>query len=284
MRREMSADPNMRAHGSRAAGWRARLSGISPFAVIEYGLIALVAVQAARLVWALATPLGPLGDWRPPASLNTPPPAGALGAFDPFFRLAEASGPAVVTGLNLQLFGVREDRATGRGSAIIGLPDGSQRSFAVGEELIPGVTLAEVGFDSVTIDRSGTREQIFLDQSQPAPAANPQGQSGQPQAPAPAPAATVPVPRVAAAPAAVPLQFAPRMSENQITGLLVSPGGDGGRAFRAAGFQPGDAIVAVNGQRVVSAQQAEAMLRAAGGSATLTVDRGGRNVQISVRF
>lgn len=280
MRLEMSADPNMRADAPRIGGWRARLSRISPFGIVEYGLIALVAVQAARLIWALATPLGPLGDWRPPAALNTPPPAGALGAFDPFFRLAETSGPAVVTGLNLQLFGVREDRATGRGSAIIGLPDGSQRSFAVGEELIPGVTLAEVGFDSVTIDRAGTREQIFLDQSQPAPAANPQGQSGQP----PAPAATVPAPTATAAPAAMPLQFAPRMTDNQVNGLLVSPGGDGGRAFRAAGFQPGDAIVAVNGQRVVSAQQAEAMLRAAGGGATLTVDRGGRNVQISVRF
>ena len=74
----------------------------------------------------------------------------------------------MVTSLNLKLYGVREDRATGRGSAIIALPDGRQLSFAVGEEIMPGVTLTAVGFDNVTISRGGTAEQIFLDQSPPA--------------------------------------------------------------------------------------------------------------------
>jgi general secretion pathway protein C len=148
----------------------------------------------------------------------------------------------------------------------------------VGEEIMPGVTLAEVGFDGVTIDRAGTREQIFLDQSEPAaPVAGAPGQT---------PAVTVPVPVPAAPPAAAPtpFQFAPRVSENQITGLIVSPGGDGGQMFRAAGFQAGDVVTEVNGQRVVSAQQAEAMLRAAAGNANVTVERGGRVTQIRVRF
>lgn len=258
----------------------ARLPRVTVFSAAELLLLALVAVQAARLVWALVTPVDPIGDWKAPAALTAPPAAGALGSFDPFFRLTEGAAPAVVTGLNIQLFGVREDRATGRGSAILQLPDGSQRSFAVGEEIIPGVTLAEVGFDSVTIDRSGTREQVFLDQSQPAPVTG-----GQPQA-QPVPAPTQAPPPVTATPTAqaAPLQFAPRVSENQITGLIVSPGGDGGATFRAAGFRPGDVITAINGQRVASPQQAEAMIRGAGDGATVTVDRGGRNVQISVRF
>ena len=68
-----------------------------------------------------------------------------------------AGGPVVVTSLNLKLYGVREDRATGRGSAIIALPDGRQLSFAVGEEIMPGVTLTAVGFDNVTISRGGAR-------------------------------------------------------------------------------------------------------------------------------
>lgn len=261
----------------------ARLPRVTVFSAAELLLLALVAVQAARLVWALVTPVDPVGDWKAPASLMAPPAAGALGSFDPFFRLTEGGAPAVVTGLNIQLFGVRQDQATGRGSAILQLPDGSQRSFAVGEEIIPGVTLAEVGFDSVTIDRGGAREQVFLDQSQPAPAAGGQPQAGQQIAPAPpvqapSPPATTPTAQAA------PLQFAPRVSENQITGLIVSPGGDGGATFRAAGFRPGDVITAVNGQRVVSPQQAEALIRGAGDGATVTVDRGGRNVQISVRF
>src|SRR4029453_15388546 len=92
----------------------------------------------------------------------------ALREFDPFFRLSGAAAPAIVTSLNLKLYGVTEGRAPGRGSAIIALPDGTQRSFAVGEDIMPGVALAEVGFDNVTIVRAGRREQIFLDQSEPA--------------------------------------------------------------------------------------------------------------------
>ena len=252
------------------------------FSALELALLALIAVQAARLVWALVTPLGPVGEWRPASTMNALPAAGALGDFDPFFRLQGGGGPAVVTGLNLQLFGVREDRATGRGSAIVGLPDGTQRSFGVGEEIIPGVTLAAVGFDNVTINRAGAMEQIFLDQSQPAQAAG-TAQPGQP--PAPAQAAPPPPPIVAtpAPPANAPLSLQPRVNNNQITGLIVAPGGDGGAAYRAAGFQPGDVIVAVNGQRVTGADQALTLFRQAGGSVTLMVDRGGRAVPVRMR-
>ena len=45
-----------------------------------------------------------------------------------------------------------------------------------------------------------------------------------------------------------------------VNGVIVSPGSDGGRAFSAAGFQPGDVIVAVNGQRVTSLEQARAAM------------------------
>jgi general secretion pathway protein C len=68
----------------------------------------------------------------------------------------------VVTSLPLTLHGVREDRATGRGSAIIATPDGQQNSIGVGEEIMPGVTLTGVGPDSVTISRGGVAEQLFL--------------------------------------------------------------------------------------------------------------------------
>ncbi len=37
-----------------------------PLAWVEIALLALVAVQLARLFWAIATPVSPLGDWRPP--------------------------------------------------------------------------------------------------------------------------------------------------------------------------------------------------------------------------
>ncbi|MGE0179823.1 MAG: type II secretion system protein N [Sphingomonas sp.] len=253
----------------------------SAYSALELALLALIAIQVARLFWVMVTPLGPIGDWRAPSSLVAPPATARLGDFDPFFRLAGAAGPMAVTGLNLRLFGVREDRATGRGSAIIALPDGTQSSYAVGEEIMPGVTLAGVGFDNVTINRGGVQEQIFLDQSQPAQAA------GAPAAPAPQ-AAAPPQPAAPAitppAQAAPPIQLQPRMNDNQISGLAVSPGGDGGQAFRVAGFAPGDVIMAVNGQRVNAADQALAQLRQRAGPASVTVERGGRQVVLNVRF
>jgi general secretion pathway protein C len=250
---------------------------------VELGLLALIAVQAARLVWVLVTPVGPIGDWRVAGGF-APASDSVLTQFDPFFRLSAGGGPAVVTGLNLKLYGVREDRATGRGSAIIALPDGSQRSFAVGEEIMSGVTLAEVGFDNVTISRGGVREQIFLDQSQAAPAAD-----AATQAPA---AATAPVPT---APPVVQMQptptapaptirVQPRVGESRIDGLIVGPGADGGQAFRSAGFAPGDVIVSVNGQRVTSIDQARALARASGGMVDVIVNRGGRAVPMRVRL
>ncbi len=237
----------------------------------------------------LIAPIGPLGDWKAPSSLTARPAAASIGDFDPFFRLS-GGGQAVVTGLNLKLYGVREDRATGRGSAIIALPDGTQQSFAVGDELIPGVRLAEVGFDNVTIDRGGIREQLFLDQS--TPAANAAPTVAQPQMVAPPPRGARPVPT--APPPAAPvvaappqpghlLQFTPRLSNGRVNGIIVAPGADGGQAFRAAGFEPGDVIVSINNQRVSSLEQARAAMRRQGGQVVVMVDRGGRAVPLSVR-
>ena len=259
-----------------------RLPRFTALTAVELLLLTLIAVQAARLVWTLVTPVGPVGDWRPPSALALPTSDSALTDFDPFFRLSAGSGPAVVTGLNLKLYGVREDRATGRGSAIIALPDGTQRSFGVGEEIMPGVTLAQVGFDNVTINRSGVPEQIFLDQSQPAAPA-----AGAPAAPTPTAAPTpVPAPNmmVPAAPAGRPIVVQPHMSGGQIKGFTVNPGSDGGQALRNAGLQPGDVIVAVNGQPVTSVDDARRMIRAAGGQVNVIVNRGGRAVPLRVRL
>ena len=143
-----------------------RLPYDSVTSAVELALLALLAWQCARLVWALVTPVSPLGDWRHDAGAVAAPSPAIFATFDPFFRLSQTGGPVIVTGLNLKLFGVRQDRASGRGSAIIGLPDGRQASYAVGEEILPGVTLSSVAFDNVTIMRGAADEQLFLDQSQ----------------------------------------------------------------------------------------------------------------------
>src|SRR3954468_5371383 len=159
----------MRLDGDRrSARLLGRLQRLTAYSWAELLLLVLIAVQCARLFWILVAPIGPVGDWKATGGPVAPTDASVLASFDPFFRLDGTTGPTVVTSLNLKLYGVREDRATGRGAAIIALPDGRQMNFAVGEEVMPGVTLTAVGFDNVTISRNGTVEQIFLDQSGPA--------------------------------------------------------------------------------------------------------------------
>lgn len=275
----------LRTH-PRAERLLGRLPRPTVYSAAELLLLALIAVQAARLVWTVASPPGPVGDWRGASALALPASGAVLSEFDPFFRLAGDGGPVAVTALNLKLYGVREDRATGRGSAIIALPDGSQQSFAVGDEIMPGVRLAEVAFDSVAIERGGTREQIFLDQSDPAQAADgdtaPADATASPPATPSAPPAPPPPPTAAAAGEAVRLQ--PRMSGGRVNGIVVNPGSDGGRAMNAAGLEAGDVIVSVNGRPVTSMEQARAAMRASGGQANVIVDRGGRAVPVRLRL
>src|SRR3546814_7019489 len=84
---------------------------------------------------------------------------------DPFYRGGppQADG-GVVTSLALTVYGIRLNEGSGLGSAIVAGPNGVQNSFAVGEEIMPGVVLKAVAFDHITIDRGGAEEQVFLDQ------------------------------------------------------------------------------------------------------------------------
>ena len=258
-----------------------RLPRLTVYSTAELILLVLIAVQAARLIWTLATPLGPVGAWTSTSGQAPRADGAVLAAFDPFFRLS-AGGPVVVTSLNLKLTGVREDRATGRGSAIIQLPDGRQLNFMVGEEIMPGVTLAAVGFDNVTLSRGGAQEQIFIDQSQPVPVAGSDPNSTTPVPPGAPQVVTPQGPQVSGNMVGA-VNFVPRMVGGVVNGVMVTPGSDGGRALSAAGFQPGDVIIAVNGQRVTSFEQARAAM-GSGGVVSVMVERGGRGVPLQVRL
>jgi general secretion pathway protein C len=191
----------------RAERLLARVRRVTVYSALELLLLVLIAVQCARLFWSFLTPIGPVGDYKA-LDLMRPVPAAAptMGSFDPFFRQAPgapvAQAPAVVTALDIRLFGITANRATGGGSAIIGTVNGQQRSYQVGEEIMPGVVLSGVGFDYVTISRAGTPEQLYIDQSPAAPGPNSPGGQGSPppmvQPPMVVP--TVRVPQVAPPP------------------------------------------------------------------------------------
>jgi len=197
----------------RAERLLARVRRVSVYSLLELLLLVLIAIQCARLFWGVLTPVGPLGEFKALDLMRTgPPPGPQLGSFDPFFRQAPglAQAPVTVTALDIRLYGITANRATGGGSAIVGAPNGSQRVFLVGEEIMPGVVLTGVAFDHVTISRNGAAEQLYLDQNPggqaaPAPGAAPAFNPAQPApVPPPPPIQAVPVPTPAPPPAPPP--------------------------------------------------------------------------------
>lgn len=258
---------------------RSRAPGFDALRLAERLLLCLLVLQLARLLWAVVTPVGAYGPWEGRrAQLLSPAARMALfSSFDPFFRTGapDASGGAVVTSLALTLHGIRVNEGSGLGSAIIAGPDGVQNSFAVGDEIMPGVVLKGVTFDHVSIDRGGTEEQLFLDQTADAPVATPEG--GSTDVP---PAAN---PEPAGSPTAEAIRrdvgAAPRMQGGQVTGIVLSARGP---AFAAAGFQPGDIVTAVNGQPVSSDVQALQRLIVPGGRLSFQVERGASTASINL--
>ena len=272
----------MRGFGRGRAG---TIPAIDWLALLERALLVLLALQLVRLVWAVVVPVGSFGLWEGrQAQILSPSARQALFAsFDPFFRTGapQQAGSGVVTSLALTLYGVRVNEGSGLGSAIIAAPDGVQNSFAVGDEIMPGVLLKAVAFDHVTIDRGGAEEQIFIDQSTPAPEAEPapaQGAGWQSAAPPPP-----------TAPGAGPtvdslkrdIGFAPRMQNGRVTGVAVMAKGPG---FASAGFRPGDIISQINGQPIGSTGDLQALQNqiAPGARLSLTVERGAAVASVNI--
>lgn len=262
-----------------AAGFAARTPVDAVFSGLEFLVMAMLAVQIARLGWTIVTPVTPLGN-RVPARATAAGPIdpAVLGAFDPFFRARAEAGVAAVSSLGLNLLGTRVDTVSGRGSAIIATPDGKQSSYLVGETIVPGVTLAEVAFDAVTLDRGGAREQLFLDQSAGAAPVTPEsagidaggsgaGNAGTPAAP----------PRLAA-----DIQITPRLKGSEVTGFVLAPKGSGA-AFAAAGLMPGDVLVSVDGAPVATiGDPASLARRLDAGGAGIGIERGGKAMTLRI--
>ncbi len=229
----------------------------------EYAALALFGLALARLVWALVTPLTPLGDWHAPAkTIDT----SAIGSFDPFFRKVGA-GQLAVSSLGLVLSGTRVDLVSGRGSAIITTPDGVQASFLVGEDVMPGVRLTVVAFDAVTLQQGGRDAQLFIDQSA----------SGRTVTPEILPGAGSQRARLAA-----DIMVVPRTSGSAITGYVLTPKGSGA-AFAAAGLQPGDVLVSVDAVPVAGIGDPASIARKLdGGGITAGVERGGQRISLRI--
>ena len=228
----------------------------------------------------IVTPVGSFGPWEArtaqyPSSVER---QALFSSFDPFFRsdVQAAGGKGVVTSLALTLYGVRVNEGSGLGSAIIATPDGVQNSFAVGDEIMPGVVLKAVAFDHVVIERGGAEEQVFLDQSAEAPSAT----AGAGDATPPSGSAAPPIADGGATVDALrhDVGFAPRLDKGRVTGLAVQSKGP---AFASFGFQPGDIVTQVNGQPVSDLQSLQSRIMP-GARIPLIVERGASTASVNI--
>lgn len=257
-----------------------RMPVMTFYSVAELALMAGLAAQCARFVWVLVTPVTPLGDWRPASSIAASASGDILGGFDPFFRLGGGdAGPATVTTLQLTLFGTRIDDAMGRSSAILAGADNIQKSVVVGEEIQPGVRLKAVAFDHVTIDRGGTQEDLFLDQSDAVAPVTPGAVSGVIPVGGPVPAATgIPIGQLRSE-----IGFIPRIDGGRVSGLAVRPLGTG-NSFRQAGLKEGDIVTSIGGRPVTGPGDLDRVATdfAKGGNIPITVERGNDTVPLAI--
>lgn len=261
--------PTYRPANMRPAVSSERLVGAGILA-LELLVLAILAWQAARLIWAIATPTTPLGNWQAALQLPGATDRTVMGSFDPFFRQA-VNDDAAVSSLSLTLLGTRVDTVSGRGAAIIGTTDGVQTSFAVGETIQPGVILTAVSFDSVTISRDGIPEKLFIDQSAGAPPVTPDSIDGG--------SATA---AGSGARLAADVTVTPRLSGGTLTGYVLTPKGSGA-SFAAAGLQPGDVLVSVDGATVTSLKDAAGLTQQLdAGGITVGVERGGKLVTLRI--
>lgn len=262
--------------GARRAGaWLARAPRIA-----EWGLLALIAFLLARIAIDLFAPLPlPKGERLAAVSAVNRETAQVIGR-NPFPVSAQAAAPVAdapdvaETALDLGLNGVWP--AEEKPSAIIRRPDGKQRRYAVGEDIVPGVRLVEVYADRAIIEQNGVREAVRFENKKPIDRPAPQQNQ-----PAPAPPAQQSPDKIAN------LQGAGALDNLVRFGLGVDPNGGAavmvfaGRdraAFEAAGFRDGDIVRTINGVAPsANPSQMSALLGEIGktGAATVVIERDG---------
>ncbi|MBA4225280.1 MAG: hypothetical protein C0456_01500 [Hyphomonas sp.] len=241
---------------------------------LAYGSIGRTAIEAAlalttglllaRFAWLIAAP----GDGAS-ALHQIPAVTGAAGAqtslalltqTDPFrASAAEPSQIAVPTSLNLKIAGLRwSDGAAGSSSAVLILPDNTQKRFSIGEQIVSGAVLETVAADRVFLRFNGQLQELLLnDPNKPLFAGSSSSSSAasvsiQPAQPAP-PTSSAPPAGSSAAPVTPALlltdvDMQPELRNGAVAGYRLSPRGQG--HFQSAGLEAGDMVLRVNGASI----------------------------------
>jgi len=218
--------------------------------------VALVAVIAFLIVRALMVFITPESAWTPleqssglPPSSN--PQSGQYAnsspidtGFDPFHRLEVTPTAAPInigedapeTSLDLTLMGRRAGEG---GSAILRIPDGSQKVFRIGDEILSGVKLEAVNVEYIVISQDGRLERLTFEKKQVS------GLRAAQTSPAVPPLSPVPQQNTYSSNSLLAsINFTPERANNQIAGYRISPK-QAGFDTSLLGLEDGDVITSI---------------------------------------
>lgn len=138
-------------------------------ALLTAAALALLVMVAAHWTWEW---LAPSQEPRAQAAAN--PVGHATSANGLFGHLERDKSGASPTGIAIRLLGIVAATAGRRGYAVMRLEPREIFAVREGEDIAPGIRLAEVGADHVILERGGTREKLaWPEKSTPAESAAP---------------------------------------------------------------------------------------------------------------
>lgn len=264
---------------------------LPPLAVLL--LIIVIAWLAARLVWALV-PTPDNARWQAPmlptqqiASHRQTDVQGIVdrNLFGTYQVTADAQSAADApeTRLSLTLIGILSATLDRESRALIGSSDGGEKPYAIGDDVIRGVSLQAIFPDRVILSRGGVLETLRLNKDAPSTAtasAPPSSVAG---------GATQILTHIRdeiltdPSKASQYIRVQPANVNGQLKGFRVYPGRERG-AFNQLGLRPGDLVTQVNGIQLDDSQKALQMLTelSKANSVSLTVERGGQTQNFNV--
>lgn len=269
--------------------------------VITLVLIGIAAVLLGRLVWVVLEPASVL----PPVDTaayavpqeSTASNAGSFRELAALSVLGEAqqSGPAVVdapdTNLRWELKGVFTNPDPSRSGAILAPQGQTEKLYRVGAALPGNVRLEQVMQDRVILARGGKLETLRLKRARQEGGQRQRQTASLPQTDSSASlAADGGVARIDRdAWLEDPSRFmevisaSPVLQDGQMYGLEVNPSRNA-REFEAAGLQPGDVIIAVEGTPVSEINDYRDILQELGDASSVSVslERNGEPMNITI--
>lgn len=211
----------------------------------EILLYAVLAIQAARLLWGV---FAPIATATPTPA--TPPlqPVATLSGFDPFFPDTATTGGGAGLLQGWSLFGIRRAADPSASTAILSQDGQPQAAFRVGDEVAPGLVLHEVGSGHVLLAHGSATQRLALpDAAPPLPSGAALPSAAPPAASAPVPAGGDSAVRVDPRELFTGAGLRAHRENGRVAGYTVMPGNNE-TLLRRAGLQPGDMLLDVNGR------------------------------------